>query len=115
MKPLTALRIFKTQMFFVDDDTPGGSNSNIPFADRLVEQVANKIFNTAFPQLAAVVITVSGLPSQMFEEKTFAFLRSEQIGPDGGKTFVAMKIEPHMIKHHVECADILEEERFVLA
>ncbi|KAM0710952.1 hypothetical protein Q7P35_001691 [Cladosporium inversicolor] len=99
IKPLTALRIFKTQMFFVDDDIPGGSNPNIPSADLL---------------LAAVVITVSGLPSQLFEEKTFAFLRLEQIGPDCGKTFVAVKIEPHMVKHHVTCADILEEETFVL-
>jgi hypothetical protein len=100
-------------MFFEENDAPPRPNPNIPFADRLVEQMANKIFNTAFPQLAAVVITVSGLPSKIFEDKTFAFLRSEQIGPDGGKMFVAVKIEPHMVKHHVACADILEEERFV--
>lgn len=102
-------------MFFVDDDTPRRSNPDIAYASRLVEQITNKIFNTAFPQLAAVVITVSGLPSQIFEDKTFAFLRSEQIGLDGGKTFVAVKVEPHMVKHHVACADILEEERFVFA
>ena len=85
----------------------------MPTVTRLVEQTANKIFNTAFPQLAAVVITVPGLPCKIFEDKTFAFLRSEQTGPGGGKVFVAVKMEPHMVKHHVACTDILEEERFV--
>jgi hypothetical protein len=109
IKPLTALSVLKTEMFFEEGEAP---NPNIPFAGRLVEQTANKIFNTAFPQLAAVVIKVSGLPSKVFEDRTFAFLRSEQTGPDGGNVYVAVKIEPHMVKHHVACADILEEERF---
>jgi hypothetical protein len=90
-------------MFF---EEVGASDPNIPFAERLVEQTANKIFNTAFPQLAAVVIKVSGLPCKFFEDETFAFLRSEQTGPDGEKVYVALKIEPHMVKHHVACADI---------
>lgn len=96
-------------MFFDEGDAP---NPNIPFANRLIEQTANKIFNMAFPQLAALVIKVSGFPSKIFEE-TFAFLRSEQfVGPDGKKKYMAVKIEPHMIKHRVACANILEEERF---
>lgn len=99
-------------MFF---EEKGARNPNIPFAARLVEQTANKIFNMAFPQLAAVVIKVSGLPSKIFEDETFAFLHSEQVCPDGKKKYMAVKIEPHMIKHHVACADILEEERFVFA
>ena len=96
----------------MEEDTP---NPNIPFADRFVKQMANKIFNMAFPQLAAVVIKVSGIPSKIFEDETFAFLRSEKVGPDGKKTYMAVRIEPHMIKHHVACVDILEDERFVFA
>ena len=83
------------------------------FVARLVEQTANKIFNMRFPQLTAVVIKVSGLPDGTIEDGIFAFLRSEQAGPGGTKVYVAMKMEPHMIKHHVACAKILEEERFV--
>jgi hypothetical protein len=112
LQPLTALNVLKTEMFIEEGDV---LNPNIPFVERLVEKTANKIFNTAFPQLAAVVIKVSGLPSKVFEDRIFAFLRSEQVGSDGGKLFVAVKIEPHMIKHHVACADILEEERFTYA
>ena len=99
-------------MFFEEKDAP---NPNIPFAARLVEQTAKKIFNMAFPQLAAVVIKVSGLPSGIFKDETFAFLRSERVGPEGKKTYIAVKIEPHMIKHHVVYADILEEERLLSA
>ena len=78
--PLTSLRILKTEMFFEEDKRP---NPNIPFAGRIGEQTVNKIFNMAFPQLAAVVIKVSGLPCEIIEDETFAFLRSEQAGPDG--------------------------------
>ena len=112
IRPLPALSILKTQMFFEEKDAP---NPNIPFAARLVEQTANKIFNMAFPKLAAVVIKVSGLPSKIFEDETFAFLRSERISLEGKKTYMAVEIEPHMIKHHVACAEILEGERFVFA
>lgn len=99
-------------MFFLERDAP---NNNISLADKLVEQIADKIFNMAFLQLAAVVIKVSGLPCKIFENKTFAFLCSEQSDQDGNKTYMAVKIEPHMIKHHVACADILEDERFDFA
>lgn len=112
IKPLSALTVLKTQMF---SEEKGAPNPNIQYTARLVEQTANKIFNMAFPQLAAVVIKVSGLLSEIFKDETFAFLRSEHIGPDGKKTYTAVKTEPHMVKHHVACADILEEEKFVFA
>lgn len=54
-------------MIFEEDGAP---NPNIPFAERLVEQIAKKIFNTPFSQLDTVMIEVSGLPPAVFEDKT---------------------------------------------
>lgn len=95
---------------FVENEVSQGRDADMSSLSRLVEQTANKIFNLTIPQLTAVVTKVSGMPDELMEDGIFAFLRSA--GPDGGSTYVAVNVEPHMIKHHVACADILEEERF---
>jgi hypothetical protein len=47
-------------MFVVDNNNISQRRTDLPHIARLVEQTADKIFNMAFPQLAAVVIKVSG-------------------------------------------------------
>jgi hypothetical protein len=87
---------------------------NMPSVAGLVHQLANKIFNMANSDLAAIAIQLSKPFSTRADQGKFAFLRSKSVGPDGKETSVAVQIEPHMVKHHVVCADVLEEERFVL-
>jgi hypothetical protein len=80
---------------------------------RVVQLAAEKIFGWKLPKLTALVFEVSGQRSPQLTEKTFAFLRLKKLNLDGDEIYTALSVEPHMVKHHVPCADILEEERFV--
>lgn len=111
--PLAALSVLKTQMFIVEEEAPRTGKTSMRSLASLAEQTVNKIFNTAFPKLAALVIRVSVLHSETAEDEIFAFFRSEHVEMDGERMFVAVKIEPHMVKHNVACADVLDEEEFV--
>jgi hypothetical protein len=80
---------------------------------REVKKLAENIFEWKLPKLTAVVVVVEWQRSYLLKKKSFAFLRSKEVDSTGNERFVAVPIEPHMVKHHVPCADILEDEKFV--
>jgi hypothetical protein len=114
LEPLEALRVLKLTGFF--SPRTGGANpkhSSEPLLLSTARDIAGKIFGWKLPKLTAVVVVFEGSQVQLRTTRNFAFLRSKEVDSAGDEKFVAIPIEPHMIKHHVPCADILEDERFV--
>lgn len=89
-------------------------------AKEIVTIAADEGFRTlppSCPKLLAVVFEAWGsdIDSIPFELCKFGFLRSSQPNFFGRTTYAARSIEPHMAKHRIPYADVLEEERFVFA
>jgi hypothetical protein len=82
---------------------------------RTVQRAEDKIFGWKFPKLAALVFVIEGQKGPWMTEKTFAFLRSKKLSPTGEEVPIGLPVEPPLVKHHVPCADILEDEKFVFA
>jgi hypothetical protein len=80
---------------------------------RTVKEATEQIFALKLPKLTAVVFVVSGERDKPLTQKRFAFLRSKQLGQDGVIRSSVVQVEPHMVKHHVPCADILDPDKFV--
>jgi hypothetical protein len=87
----------------------------MPLVLRTVQRSAERIFSLELPKLTAVVFEVHGERKCLLTHNRFAFLRSQQADQTGGERCLAIAVEPHMVKHHVPCADILEAERFVFS
>jgi len=87
----------------------------MPLVLRTVTRTAERIFALKLPKLAAVVFVVEGQRSHLLTHNRFAFLRSKVVDQTGEERYIPVPVEPHMVKHHVPCADILEPERFVFA
>jgi hypothetical protein len=84
---------------------------------RQAKRVADVVLSTLAlncPTLAAVVIKTTWHITDA-GPLVHAFSKSKQIDLYGRPTIVGMAVEPHMVKHHVPCADILEAEKFVFA
>ena len=85
----------------------------MPAVLQTVNQAAEYIFAMKLSNLTAVIITVTGSRRRLLTRDQFAFLRSKQLGQDGVMRTSVVEVEPHMVKHHVPCADILEPDKFV--
>lgn len=111
------LRVLKLSVFtysLSETDTPTQSLCMLRIL-RTVKPVAEEIFGWKLPKLTAVVLVVEGPRTSLLKESRFAFLRSKSVDSSGKDRYVAVAVEPHMVKHHVPCADILEDEKFVFA
>jgi hypothetical protein len=82
---------------------------------RTVKRAAEQIFGLKLPKLTAVVFVIEGHRDRLLTHRRFAFLRLKQMGQDGVMRTSVVQMEPHMVKHHVPCADILEPDKFVFA
>lgn len=82
---------------------------------RTVRKVAEQIFALELPKLTAVVFVVSGQRDHLLTHNRFAFLLSKRLDQDGVMRSSVIPMEPHMVKHHVPCADILGEDKFLFA
>ena len=82
---------------------------------RTVKRAAEQIFGLKLPKLTAVVFVIEGERYELLTHNRFAFLLSKQLGKDGVMRSSVVQVEPHMVKHHVPCADILEPDKFVFA
>lgn len=65
--------------------------------------------------MTAVVFVIDGDLSSLLTHNQFAFLRSKQMYEDVVMWSSVVPVEPHMVKHHVPCTDILEPDKFVFA
>jgi hypothetical protein len=114
---MTALRVSKLRVYLsclARSDTPTQILCMPPVL-RTVQKAAEDIFKWKLPKLTAVVFVVDGERALQMKVRTFAFLRSKEGDSTGNERFAAIPIEPHMVKHHVPCADILQDEKFVFA
>jgi len=82
---------------------------------RTVKEAADKIFALNLPKLTAVVFVIEGEQHLKLPPIRCAFLLSKELDQDGVLRSSVVPVEPHMVKHYVPCADILEEEKFVFA
>lgn len=82
---------------------------------RTVRRAAEQIFALQLPKLVTVVFVVSGKRSNRLTRNRFAFLRTKQLDQNGVMRSSVVPVEPHMVKHHVPCAEILEPDRFAFA
>jgi hypothetical protein len=80
-----------------------------------LRNAADQVLRWDMPKLTAVVFVVDGERSRELKQWWFAFLRTKHVDPFGKQRHVIVPIEPHMVKHHAPCADILDEEKFVFA
>jgi hypothetical protein len=85
----------------------------MPRVLQTVKSITEEVLALKLPKLMAVVIKVNGGRSYLMTHDKFAFLRSKQLGQDGVMRTSVVQVEPHMVKHHVPCADILEPDKFV--
>lgn len=115
LKATPALRVLKLTMslFALDRTQTPTQMLCMPAVLRTTKAAAEKISGWKLPKLAVVVFVVEGARDDLLKVKKFAFMRSKEVGPSGEERFAAIAIEPHMVKHQVPCADILEEEKFV--
>lgn len=116
IRPLKALRVLKITVYLTsldETDTPTQMLC-MPPVTREVKSLAHKIFEWRLPKLTALVLVVEGSRVRLLKQDTFAFLQSIKVSPAGKVKHIVTALEPHMVKHHVPCADILEEDKFVL-
>lgn len=90
---------------------------------------ADKVFNAlapSCPRFLALVFEYKGVYRYCYqlcgryctcdEEEAMlelAYLRARQVDLYGQWTVVGVRVEPHMVKHHVPYTDVLEPERFI--
>lgn len=117
VRPLKALRVLEVTIYpsSLDQTVTPTQMLCMPPVRREVRSLAQKIFAWRLPKLTALVLVVEGVRVGLLKQRTFAFLRSETVGPAGKVKHGIIAVEPHMVKHHVPCADILEEDKFVFA
>jgi hypothetical protein len=84
--------------------------------ERVIKRTVDKIFSSlavSCPSLTVVILKVDGRTVERWEDDgTQSFLRSKQIDLYGQTRVVDMFVEPHMVKHHEPCAEILEPKNF---
>lgn len=117
LKPLELLRVLKLTMLCSSlGITPTPTQMLcMPPVLRTVRRAAEQIFALKLPKLTAVVFVVEGQRSHRMTHNRFAFLCSNQLDRGGVMKSSVIPVEPHMVKHHVPCADILEPDKFVFA
>ncbi|KAK5740898.1 hypothetical protein LTR17_004252 [Elasticomyces elasticus] len=80
-----------------------------------VQMMADRIFkelSVSCPELIGLVIDARDKYNDPARKpfRRFGYLRGTQTDACGRAEAVGVPIEPHMIKHHEQCADILEED-----
>ena len=115
--PLKSLRVLKLTLYFpsLDGTSTLIQTQCLHTLTRTVKAATETIFGLGLQRLTAVVFEADGDGDSLVTQTPFAFLRSNQLDLDGVIRSRVMQVEPHMVKHHVPRADILEPDKFVFA